>query len=57
MKLIMAVVKPSKLEEVRGVLSSFGVTGITVSEFEGFSRRGHTESKQGWILDELFARD
>ena len=40
MKFIMAVVKLSKLEEVRGVLSFFGVTGITVSEFEGFRARG-----------------
>ena len=47
MKLIMAVIKPSKLGEVRGLLCSFGVTGITKSEFEGFSRREHTEGKEG----------
>jgi len=48
MKLIMAVIKPSKLEEVRGALSSLGVAGMTVSEVQGFGRQGgHTEIYRG----------
>lgn len=48
MKLIMAVIKPSKLEEVRGALSALGVTGMTVSEVQGFGRQGgHTEIYRG----------
>lgn len=40
MKLIVAVIKPSKLDEVRERLSSLGVTGMTVSEVKGFGRQG-----------------
>ena len=48
MKLIMAVIKPSKLDEVREALSSLGVTGMTVSEVKGFGRQGgHTEIYRG----------
>ena len=48
MKLIMAVIKPSKLDEVRESLSSLGVTGMTVSEVKGFGRQGgHTEIYRG----------
>jgi nitrogen regulatory protein P-II 2 len=48
MKLIMAVIKPSKLEEVRGALSSLGIAGMTVSEVQGFGRQGgHTEIYRG----------
>ncbi len=48
MKLIMAVIKPSKLEEVRGALSALGVAGMTVSEVQGFGRQGgHTEIYRG----------
>ena len=45
MKMIMAVIKPSKLDDVRGALSPLGVTGMTVSEVKGFGRQGgHTEN-------------
>lgn len=48
MKLIMAVIKPSRLDEVRKGLSSLGVTGMTVSEVKGFGRQGgHTEIYRG----------
>lgn len=48
MKMIMAVIKPSKLEEVRGALSALGVAGMTVSEVQGFGRQGgHTEIYRG----------
>lgn len=48
MKLIMAVIKPSKLDEVREALSALGVTGMTVSEVKGFGRQGgHTEIYRG----------
>ena len=48
MKLIMAVIKPSKLDDVRSSLSQLGVTGMTVSEVKGFGRQGgHTEIYRG----------
>ena len=48
MKMIVAVVKPSKLEEVRNALSPLGITGMTVSEVKGFGRQGgHTEIYRG----------
>lgn len=48
MKLIMAVVKPHKLEAVREALTGIGVAGLTVSEVKGFGRqRGHTEIYRG----------
>lgn len=48
MKLIMAVVKPHKLEAVREALTGVGVAGLTVSEVKGFGRqRGHTEIYRG----------
>ena len=56
MKLIMAVIKPSKLDEVREALSSLGVTGMTVSEVKGFGRqKGHAELYRGaeYIVDFL----
>lgn len=44
----MAVIKPSKLEDVRSALSPLGVTGMTVSEVKGFGRQGgHTEIYRG----------
>ena len=44
MKLIKAIIKPFKLDDVREALSEIGVTGITVSEVKGFGRqKGHTE--------------
>jgi nitrogen regulatory protein PII len=48
MKLITAIIKPFKLEEVRGAVSDIGVRGLTVTEVRGFGRqRGHTEIYRG----------
>jgi nitrogen regulatory protein P-II 1 len=48
MKLITAVVKPFKLDDVKAALETFGVTGMTVSEANGYGRqRGHTEVYRG----------
>ncbi|GAA2056425.1 P-II family nitrogen regulator [Catenulispora yoronensis] len=48
MKLITAIIKPFKLEEVKESLQAFGVHGITVSEASGYGRqRGHTEVYRG----------
>ncbi len=48
MKLIMAVIKPFKLDEVREALSTLGVEGMTVSEVKGFGRqKGHAEIYRG----------
>ncbi len=48
MKLIMAVVKPFKLEDVRQALGETGVQGLTVTEVKGFGRqKGHTELYRG----------
>ncbi|MBT4933465.1 MAG: P-II family nitrogen regulator [Rhodospirillaceae bacterium] len=48
MKLIMAVIKPFKLDDVREVLSGLGVEGMTVSEVKGFGRqKGHAEIYRG----------
>ena len=48
MKLVMAIVKPFKLDEVREALTAIGVTGLTVSEVKGFGRqKGHTEIYRG----------
>jgi nitrogen regulatory protein PII len=48
MKLISAVVKPFKIEEIRSTLLDLGVQGITVTEVRGFGRqRGHTEVYRG----------
>ena len=48
MKLITAVIKPFKLDEVKDALKASGVTGITVSEVRGFGRQGgHTETYRG----------
>jgi nitrogen regulatory protein P-II 2 len=48
MKLITAVIKPFKLEEVRAALAELGVQGMTVCEVKGFGRqRGHTEIYRG----------
>ncbi|MGH8969815.1 MAG: P-II family nitrogen regulator [Actinomycetes bacterium] len=48
MKLVTAVIKPFKLDEVKSALESFGVHGITVSEASGYGRqRGHTEVYRG----------
>ena len=48
MKLVEAIIKPFKLEEVKDALSSVGVEGMTVSEVKGFGRqKGHTEIYRG----------
>ena len=52
MKLITAVVKPHKWEEIREALETFGVTGMTVSEVSGYGRqKGHTEVYRGAEYD------
>ena len=56
MKLITAVVKPFKLDDVREALAEVGVQGITVSEVKGFGRqKGHTELYRGavYVVDFL----
>jgi len=48
MRLVTAIVKPFKLDDVKTALESFGVRGMTVSEVQGFGRqRGHTEVYRG----------
>ena len=48
MKLITAVIKPHKLDEVKAALETFGVQGLTVSEASGYGRqKGHTEVYRG----------
>ena len=48
MKLIVAIIKPFKLEEVKEALSGFGIEGMTVTEVKGFGRqKGHTEIYRG----------
>ena len=56
MKLVAAVIKPFKLDEVRAALSEVGVQGITVTEVKGFGRqKGHTELYRGaeYVVDFL----
>lgn len=56
MKLVTAIIKPFKLDEVREALSLIGVQGITVSEVKGFGRqKGHTELYRGaeYVVDFL----
>jgi len=56
MKLITAIVKPFKLDEIREALSAIGVQGITVTEVKGFGRqKGHTELYRGaeYVVDFL----
>ena len=56
MKMVSAVIKPFKLDEVREALSSLGVQGITVTEVKGFGRqKGHTELYRGaeYVVDFL----
>ncbi|GJE04076.1 MULTISPECIES: P-II family nitrogen regulator [Methylobacterium] len=48
MKIVMAIIKPFKLEEVRDALTSIGVHGLTVTEVKGYGRqKGHTEIYRG----------
>jgi nitrogen regulatory protein P-II 2 len=56
MKLVTAIVKPFRLDDVRNALSEVGVQGMTVSEVKGFGRqRGHTELYRGaeYVVDFL----
>ena len=56
MKIITAIIKPFKLDEVREALSAIGVQGITVTEVKGFGRqKGHTELYRGaeYVVDFL----
>jgi nitrogen regulatory protein P-II 2 len=56
MKMITAVIKPFKLDEVREALSAMGVQGVTVTEVKGFGRqKGHTELYRGaeYVVDFL----
>jgi len=56
MKLVTAIIKPFKLDEVREALSAIGVSGITVTEVKGFGRqKGHTELYRGaeYVVDFL----
>jgi nitrogen regulatory protein P-II 2 len=56
MKLVIAIIKPFKLDEVREALSGIGVQGITVTEVKGFGRqKGHTELYRGaeYVVDFL----
>jgi nitrogen regulatory protein P-II 2 len=56
MKLVTAIIKPFKLDEVREALSEIGVKGITVTEVKGFGRqKGHTELYRGaeYVVDFL----
>lgn len=54
MKLVTAIIKPFKLDDVRAALSEIGVSGMTVTEVKGFGRqRGHTELYRGaeYVVD------
>ncbi len=56
MKMVTAIVKPFKLDEIREALSAIGVKGITVTEVKGFGRqKGHTELYRGaeYVVDFL----
>jgi len=56
MKLITAIIKPFKLDEVREALGEIGITGLTVTEVKGFGRqKGHTELYRGaeYVVDFL----
>lgn len=56
MKLVTAIIKPFKLDEVREALSEVGVSGLTVTEVKGFGRqKGHTELYRGaeYVVDFL----
>ena len=54
MKLVTAIIKPFKLDDVRATLSEIGISGMTVTEVKGFGRqRGHTELYRGaeYVVD------
>ena len=54
MKLVLAIIKPHKLDEVKAALEAAGISGITVTEVKGFGRqKGHTELYRGaeYVID------
>ena len=56
MKLVTAIIKPFKLEDVRNALESLGIQGMTITEVKGFGRqKGHTELYRGaeYVIDFL----
>src|SRR5687768_4493898 len=56
MKMVMAIIKPFNLDDVREALSEAGITGVTVTEVKGFGRqKGHTELYRGaeYVVDFL----
>ena len=56
MKLVTAIIKPFKMDDVRAALSDIGVQGVTATEVKGFGRqRGHTELYRGaeYVVDFL----
>ena len=56
MKIVMAIIKPFKLDEVREALTAVGIQGLTVTEVKGFGRqKGHTELYRGaeYVVDFL----
>jgi len=56
MKLIVAIIKPFKLDDVRSALSELGINGMTITEVKGFGRqKGHTELYRGaeYVVDFL----
>ena len=58
MKLVTAIIKPFKLDEVREALSAIGVQGITVTEVKGFGRqKGHNELTVARICRRFFTQD
>ena len=57
MKMVEAIVKPFKLDEVKEALTKAGVQGMTVEEVKGFGRqKGHTESIAGLSIRWIFCR-
>ena len=56
MKMVIAIIKPFKLDDVRSALAEIGIQGITLTEFKGFGRqKGHTELYRGaeYVVDFL----
>lgn len=55
MKLITAIIKPTKVDDVKNALSKIGITGITLSEVKGFGRqKGHKEVYRGTEIEVSF---
>jgi nitrogen regulatory protein P-II 2 len=57
MKLVTAIIKPFKLDDVREAISEIGIDGLTVTEVKGFGRqKGHTELYRGAVQDDQVER-